>query len=67
MSNLLGNLLQNVFPFEFLARLSNWFDLVNLQNLIRVKKNSILFLRAARKLDDVFYNRQIPSCVRQFL
>ena len=38
MSNLLGNLLQNVFPFEFLARLSNWFHLVNLQNLIRVKE-----------------------------
>ena len=38
MSNLLSNLLQNVFPFEFLARLSNWFHLVNLQNLIRVKK-----------------------------
>lgn len=53
MSNLLGNLLQNVFPFEFLTRLSNWFDLVNLQNLIQVKKNSMLFLRAAKKLDDV--------------
>lgn len=54
------------FPSNFLLGSATGSTLLICRTWYESRKNSMLFLREARKLDDVYYNRLISSCVRQF-